>query len=70
MKKLREYQQNCVDTVHAKLKQGINNEQPPVQIEKVMEVLGYTSKASAWYALTKLEKIGVVKWIAGKWYLL
>ena len=48
---------------------GMAKEQPPVQIEKVMEVLGYTSKASAAYALVKLREIGVVKWINGKWYL-
>ena len=52
------------------LRQGMAKEQPPVQIEKVMEVLGYTSKGSAYYALTKLETLGVVRWIAGKWYLL
>ena len=51
------------------LKQGMMNEQPPVQIEKVMEVLGYTSKASAEYALVKLAELGVVKWIGRKWYL-
>ena len=52
------------------LKQGMMGEQPPVQIEKVMDVLGYSSKASAEYALVKLAELGVVKWVAGKWYLL
>lgn len=47
----------------------MKDEQPPVTIEKVMEVLGYTSKASAEYALVKLQALGVVKWIGGKWYL-
>ena len=47
----------------------MKDEQPPVTIEKVMEVLGYTSKASAEYALIKLQEMGVVKWVGGKWYL-
>jgi len=51
------------------LQQGMSQEQPPIQIEKVMDILGYTSKASAEYALVKLQTMGIVKWIAGKWYL-
>ena len=51
------------------IRAGMKNEQPPVTIEKVMEVLGYTSKASAEYALVKLQELGVVKWVGGKWYL-
>lgn len=53
----------------ALIRAGMKDEQPPVTIEKVMEVLGYTSKASAEYALVKLQALGVVKWIGGKWYL-
>ncbi len=34
-----------------------------------MTVFGYTSKASAENALIQLAKIGVVEWLAGKWYL-
>jgi chromosome segregation and condensation protein ScpB len=45
------------------------NEQPPVTIEKVMETMGYASKNSADYALHKLQELGAVKWIDGKWYL-
>jgi hypothetical protein len=52
------------------IKASMSQEQPPIRIEKVMEVLGYTSKASAEYALIQLAKIGVVKWVMGKWYLL
>jgi hypothetical protein len=52
------------------LRLGMQDEIPPVQIEKVMSVLGYTSKASAEYALIKLQELGIVKWIKGKWYLL
>ena len=51
------------------IRAGMKDEQPPVTIEKVMEVLGYTSKASAEYALVKLQEMGVVKWVGGKWYL-
>ncbi len=51
------------------IRAGMKDEQPPVTIEKVMEVLGYTSKASAEYALVKLQELGVVKWVSGKWYL-
>ena len=51
------------------IRAGMKDEQPPVTIEKVMEVLGYTSKASAEYALVKLQELGVVKWVGGKWYL-
>jgi len=47
----------------------MSEELPPVTIEKVMEVLGYTSKSSAEYALIKLQEMGVVKWVGGKWYL-
>jgi len=51
------------------IRAGMRDEQPPVTIEKVMEVLGYTSKSSAEYALIKLQEMGVVKWVKGKWYL-
>lgn len=51
------------------IRAGMKDEQPPVTIEKVMEVLGYTSKSSAEYALIKLQEMGVVKWVGGKWYL-
>ena len=47
----------------------MRDEQPPVTIEKVMEVFGSTSKSSAEYALIKLQELGVVKWVGGKWYL-
>jgi hypothetical protein len=52
------------------LRISMANAKPPLQIEKVMEVLGYESKSSAHYALTKLQEKGVVKLIGGKWYLL
>ena len=50
-------------------------ELPPIRIEKVMDVLGYKSRASAEYALVKLMEIGVVTWVdggdgIGKWYLI
>ena len=51
------------------IRAGMKDEQPPITIEKVMEVLGYTSKSSAEYALIKLQEMGVVKWVGGKWYL-
>jgi Mn-dependent DtxR family transcriptional regulator len=51
------------------IRASMSEEQPPVKIEKVMEVLGYSSKSSAEYALIKLQEMGVVKWIKGKWYL-
>lgn len=51
------------------LRQSMKAERTPVTIEKVMTVLGYTSKASADNALKQLAKIGVVEWLAGKWYL-
>jgi hypothetical protein len=52
------------------LRLSMANEKPPLQIEKVMEVLGFESKSTAHYALTKLQDMGVVKWINGKWYLI
>jgi hypothetical protein len=51
------------------LRNAMRDEQPAVTIEKVMQTLGYSSKCSAEYALIKLETIGAVKWIDGKWYL-
>lgn len=58
------------------LRLGMANEQPPLKMEKVMELLGYNSKASAEYALEKLEEMGEVVWIAsgkgagyGNWFL-
>jgi len=56
--------------IAALIRAGMKDEQPPITIGKVMEVLGYTSKSSAEYALNKLQDLGVVKWINGKWYLL
>ena len=55
--------------VGEKLKKEMENEQPPVQIEKIMKMMQYASKSSAEYALRELKKIGVVKWVDGKWYL-
>ena len=52
------------------LRVSMASEKPPLQIEKVMQVLGYESKSSAHYALVKLQEMGVVKWIDGKWYLI
>ena len=52
-----------------KLRQSMTQERTPVTIDKVMTVFGYTSKASAANALIQLAKIGVVEWLAGKWYL-
>ena len=52
------------------IRMSMKDELPPIRIEKVMEVLGYSSKASAEYALYQLAEIGVVQWINGKWYLI
>jgi predicted transcriptional regulator len=51
------------------IRASMAKEQPPIRIEKVMQVLGYSSKSSAENALLQLEKIGVVKRIGAKWYL-
>jgi hypothetical protein len=51
------------------LRASMAQEKPPVTIEKVMETLGYASSSTADYALHKLQEIGAVKWIDGKWYL-
>ena len=56
------------------IRASMAHEQPPIQIEKVMVVLGYRSKSSADYALHKLRELGVVTWVdggdgVGKWYL-
>mgnify|MGYP001573827644 CR=1 FL=1 len=52
------------------IRMRMKDDLPPIRIEKVMEVLGYSSKASAEYALYQLAEIGVVQWINGKWYLI
>lgn len=57
------------------LRLGMVNEKPPLKMEKVMKLLGYTSKASAEFALSKMEELGEVVWVAtgdgekGTWYL-
>jgi hypothetical protein len=52
-----------------KVRQAMASAQPNISIDTVMLALGYTSKASAEYALKKLEAMGVVKQTGGKWYL-
>jgi len=52
------------------IRAGMADEKPSVRIEKVMWILGYSSKSSAEYALYKLQELGVVQWINGKWYLI
>lgn len=52
------------------LRAEMAEELPPIRIEKVMQIMGYSSKNSAEYALIKFQAMGVVKWINGKWYMM
>ena len=52
-----------------KLRNDMAHARPSISIERVMLLFGYVSKASAWYTLKKLERMGVVKHDRGRWYL-
>lgn len=51
------------------LRAEMKSTRPSISIDTVMRVFGYVSKASAEYALIKLESMGVVKSENGRWYL-
>ena len=52
-----------------RLKLDMEHAKPTISIARVMLLFGVVSKSSAWYILKRLEIIGVVKHVDGKWYL-
>jgi hypothetical protein len=63
-----------INEVEQILRAGTANDRPPIKVERVRELLGLTSKASATVWLWKLKEAGIVEWVAngekgyGNWF--
>ena len=51
------------------VKEKMAEKEPQISIRDVMNWFNLSSPSTADYYLKKLQEMGVVKWIAGRWFL-